>query len=422
LSITQNGQDGRPSFLSFATISGIFGAGAAHDFAQEAVVGALSLAPRALKGSNDPLTDVKNLGAVDPNTINAGARQAGFNGLLIDQSGNPVLYAIHLNKVFVDFVLKNNLNKKDGIKNADPAKEFEAGAIEIKSAWKILEATDDPSTYITVQKAAVPRLKSVAGKLQIDTTLPTREADVALLSMHVVFVLKGHPEFIWATFEHVDGNGIRDLAPQASALPAGDNGLPGGLDAAISEHDYILYKAKTKASQAASGARPDESALVKFFDESAQKFLNNSAPFQTSIYRIFPGSKPSTMSEDDEILEINRSIDNIRSKNKTDKRLNYRLVGAVWLDEPQKNFVVGARLKNPAGVGSDQVGAIVVGEDGLSSMAMESFTQDSFINCLSCHDARKITTSNGETIVDAKKINVSHVFSKFLSDEKTDLK
>jgi len=49
-------------------------------------------------------------------------------------------------------------------------------------------------------------------------------AKMALVGMHVVGVVEHHPEFVWATFEHVDGLGDPPLHP----APAGRRRPVGG--------------------------------------------------------------------------------------------------------------------------------------------------------------------------------------------------
>ena len=98
-----------------------------------------------------------------------------------------------------------------------------------------------------------------------------------------------------------------------------------------------------------------------------------------------------------------------------DVRRNYQLVEAIWMDKPDR-FATNMKIANPSGMSTDDPAAIVAGEDGLSSMAMESFTQNSFSNCFSCHDTRPVKDLAGNVVWKAKKLNVSHILSKFVSD------
>jgi len=270
------------------------------------------------------------------------------------------------------------------------------------------------ANFITT-RALVPTLKQVGNSIEIDDAAPQREVSVALLAIHVVFVLTGHPEFIWATFEHVDGAGHGDLTPLAGALP-GNNGLPGGIDGPVSGRDFILYKRDTLAS--AANALSDDTTLVASFDPAAQSFTKGGTKLRTSIYRWFPASKLQGTTEDEDIVALNGNMVRDFGARPGDERANYRLVGAVWLDKPESSFILNQKFANPTGVGPDDDGAVVVGEDGLSSMAMESFTQDSFVNCFSCHDTRAVKDLNGNVLTPAKKLNVSHILSKFVSETK----
>jgi hypothetical protein len=410
LFVTQLGSDGRPAFLSFPTIADVFSPTVSSGFALPRV-GMLSLAPRALKGSNDPSSDPPGKAAA----VNAGARQAGLNGLLVDQRGNPIFYAIHMNQAYANFIRQNGLTTKSAVQNADGNLSFPKGAVELKSAWQIVPEGTPTDSFIAT-RALVQSLKQTGNSIVIDETAPSREVTVALLAIHVVFALEGHPEFIWATFEHISGDGKGDLAPPASALPGADNGLPGGTDGPVSSKDFVLYEPNTPAS--ASNTFTD-AALSAAFNQATQSFATGGAIFQTSIYRLYPASKLGATDEDDDVVSLNQHmVGDFASGNAADKRANYRLVGATWLDKPEATFVVNAKLANPSGVGPDDPGAVLVGEDGLSSMAMESFTQDSFVNCFSCHDTRPVKDLNGNLLVPAKKVNVSHILSKFVSEAK----
>lgn len=409
--------NGSPAFLSYPTIGDVFGPTVAPMFVAKRL-NLLALAPRALKGSNDPATDVPRLpGPNSATSINAGVRQAGFAGLLIDQGGQPIFYAIHMNQAFADFVRTNKLTTKAVVESADPNLELPKGAVELKSAWRVVSKENVPANYFTVE-ASVPTLKRNGQVLEIDETAPPRSETVALLAIHVVFIPEGHPEFVWATFEHVDANGTRDLAPAAATQPSPDNGLPGGVDGPVNAQDFVLYKGGTLAS-AANQFLPD-ATMASSFDEKSQTFLSGGKPLQTSVYRMFPGSKSvgTATDEDEDIVDLNKSITSLFAQNApNDPRRNYRLVGAIWMDKPER-LAPGMKIENPAGMSTDDPAALVAGEDGLSSMVMESFTQNSFVNCFSCHDTRVVKDLNGNVVLKAKKLNVSHIFSKFVIDSK----
>jgi hypothetical protein len=162
LYVTKPDAGGNLRFSSYSTISDVFGPAVALRFARQRT-GLLSLAPRALKGSNDPASDPPGKAAV----VNAGARQAGLNGLLVDQRGNPVLYAIHMNPVFVDFVRQKGLTTKAALQGASPDTSLPTGAVELKSAWQIVPASSTSDNFITTP-ALVPVLKQVGDTITVD--------------------------------------------------------------------------------------------------------------------------------------------------------------------------------------------------------------------------------------------------------------
>jgi hypothetical protein len=377
-------------------------------------------------------------------------KQAGGRQILIDQNGKTLYYGIHVNQAFVDFVKANKLETAKGIQEASDRLFFPAGVIEFKSAWQEVTDPNDPTlaTYITV-RAPVPRLKQVNGKLIEDRNNP-RETLLRLLALHVVYTYPGHPEFIWSTFEHSTGtpdtqasDGKRNVAPTGGVNPLDDDPLNQKDTTVVCEDDHILCKKGTRANE---GNRPiDEMGL--HLDEASQSFPGQ----QTSIYRMFPASKSNTIDPDAAIKSLNHNVEALFAKAQaegklkpTDKRMNYRLVGAQWMDKPAyfkldsalqndetSPFVeqIGrdALLKAIREDGSDSDFSILAGEDRLSSTAMESFTQapDSFTNCFSCHNTQAVTAKGvplkrdegGVKLLDPKLINVSHVLTQFLLEE-----
>jgi hypothetical protein len=373
-------------------------------------------------------------------------KQAGARQILIDQNGRPIYYGIHVNQAFAEFVADNHLETADAIRDAPSDLFLPGDIVELKSAWQEVDE-DDPSssTYITT-RARVSRLRQVAGRILEDHTDP-REVTLRLLALHVAFTLPGHPELIWSTFEHSTGShdrsaedGKRDVAP---IHPGGSNPKlsdPNNLqdDTVVSDDDYVLFEAGTRANAANQAIAESDLKL----DPETQSFPGA----QTSIYRMFAASKSNTTDPDDAISSLNANVEALFAKaadelSPTDQRGHYRLVGAVWMDKPQY-FKTDATLGNDetspfaghAGFardiqknGSDSELSILAGEDRLSSVAMESFTQSpaAFPNCFSCHNTQAVTEKGipidrdrqGTLLIEPKQINVSHVFSQFVLDE-----
>lgn len=409
LAATQPDSNGQPAFIrDYSTIADLFSPEVAVGFATRKT-GLLSLAPRSLQRPNEKLPSEK----LKAPAISAGVNQAGtLRGLLIDQNGNPIFYAIHVNDVFAQFIRQNKLTTRDALINADPeALQFPTGAIELKSAWQIVEGAAAPANYFTT-RALVPLLEIKNGDIVLSSS--NREVTVALLAIHVVFVLKDHPEFIWSTFEHVgaDGQGLRDNAPVAPSNPK--SVATGTL---ISQADWTLYRAGTASDKANIPNTAQD--RINTFDASLQKFSKGGKTLQTSVYRSFPASKVDGVDEDGDVSAVNKSMAQLfaaKTPGAFDRRRNYQLVGAVWLDDPTK-FKSGMLFQNKDDESTDAPGAMLAGEGALSSTAMESFTQIDQQNCFSCHNTKRVTDDlTGKQIMAAKRLNVSHVLSKFLSE------
>ncbi len=405
LYVTQPDMDGRPRFLSDPTIADT---AAVPQFAK-AQTGMLSLALRIAQFPNEKLLHTNGHAP----GLDAGVNQAGpLRGLLIDQNGNPIYYAIHVNSVYADFIKQNNLKTKDALLNADAEKlQFGEGAVELESAWQIVDAHTPPSNYFTTMEL-VPNLRIQNGDLIVDNT--SREVTVALIAIHVVFVLKDHPEFVWSTFEHLsaDGQGIRDNAPVAPANPS--TVTPSTV---ISTSSWLLFKAGTTVSAANLPNSPQD--RINSFDEKAQRFAKGNSVLQTSVYRVFQASKSTDTNEDEDVVAVNASMRRLFTAthlDPKDKRRDYQLVGAIWLDNPSRDFRSNVLFQNQPGQSPDDAGAMVAGEDRLPSTAMESFTQsdDGRPNCFSCHNTKRVTNDlTGQTIVPSKRLKSVTLFPSF---------
>ncbi|MGO8996400.1 MAG: hypothetical protein ACLQVI_24055 [Polyangiaceae bacterium] len=363
---TQPQPGGDPAIVSYPTIDDAF-VGAPH--------GVRNTAQRAW------------LGAV---------RQAGERQVLIDQDHHTLYYGIHMNQAFVDFIRANNLQTVNGILQVDPYLSFPPGLVEFKTAWKDIDPGDFPggvvpppggypgdpgdySNYITTH-AWVPTLSQdpSTGTIVEDPNNP-RLIKVALVAIHSVYTLPGHPEFVWGSVQHVNVHAIDPTAtavqgapmsgapddqPNTPALPVitqpdGAPGDPDNLDVTtvLSQSKFLLYAAGTPENAANQAYTNQELKL----DPTTQSFPGQ----QTSIYRMFPGSKSQQLGPDTAIISLNQNLASIAAQQAAngaiDVRLNYRIVAAVWMDKPAL-----------FGLGANGAGISIQNDDGTNPLFVDA--------------------------------------------------
>ncbi|MBY2967491.1 hypothetical protein E0H64_13955 [Rhizobium leguminosarum bv. viciae] len=428
---THAGAGGQPAFVGYPNIASIFGDEATKSGFVGLKPDQLGVALRDVQRPNDLLTHQSQIVS-----IAEGVRQAGgLFGLVIDGVGNPVFYSIHVNQRFEDFLKGKGLALKDpkALKDAiekDPNLEFDPGVVEFKAAWVLTPAgaPDDPN-YI-VAHADIPNLmQDGRGVLRLGTG--NRSATLKLIVLHVAFTIKDHPEFIWVTFDHVTPGGPTDVAPSAETNDAMSGVL---ADPKIA---YTLFAAGASRSSANSpcpgvGAAPsacDPTKAYPVFNALTQSFAGANGVQQTSVFREYFSSKSDRWaSEDQSVIDLNLSLRALLAPagGPRDKRANYRLVGATWLEHPRTgdgrpgDFVLNQAFANPEGQDTEDRSRVVAGEDMLSSMAMESFTQRDSPSCFSCHDTKAVRSdeTGSPLILKPTALNVSHVLSRYLSQPK----
>lgn len=326
--------------------------------------------------------------------------QAGIvNGALISQNvgitpeGSLVYYAIHVNDVYAYFA--------SGVNSGDPElkkmKQFpttevdlrrittyakrtygaeinnpNALTMELKSSWVRVGDGMDASQYITV-KADIPKYeKKSATEWTWDGTSLEKGATLAMVGIHVVGSVKGHPEMIWATFEHVNN------APNAD----------------------FQYKDSDGSVTTHSSFNSDGTAKKKkwlFFDDGTKKSANqmrmelegkdliaekNMTIGPSNTYRTHAwGNISGAIEENTSILSLNESI--LGKLETGDIRKNYILIGSVWTT----NGVPGVGDQKPVYQGSKK----------LANATMETYFQ--YKQCFDCHQGGEI---NG----------LSHIFSE----------
>lgn len=303
--------------------------------------------------------------------------QAGSNGVLVDQSGRAVYYATHMDPIYFGFTQRYFGPAR--YRKASPTLPYPIGATVFKSAWRIVQPGEDTSKVFTV-KATIDLLES-DGKGGLEPSGKTQsDVPVELVGMHVVGVIKDHPEFGWATFEQV--NNAPDLPP----------GMDPHSTSPVSAQSFTFYKGGTPAN--ASNDLPTSMTI----DPASQAIT----PI-TNVFRQFSDGGATPASTAAAIASINanfqKAIQEKTSPVVNTVFANYRLIGTTWI------------LPNTLKPGDGNMDSEAIGSIDLADSTLETFVQGTGTNCFSCHN------TSGGSDYPGKDINISHVILSVLKPD-----
>lgn len=308
-------------------------------------------------------------------------------GVLETQSGSLIYFATMVNDVYAYFLT----GTKDGgitpaptqfpTTAADLAKitafasahgktfpDPDALAVEVKSSWVAAAGLPNLSSYVTMNATVPTYDKSNPSLWKVNGQ---QNIELAMVGMHVVGSTAGHPEMIWATFEHV-GN-----APDAA-------------------YSYINTSNATKSvPQNTSGTwlftASGSSGPFNQMHMNQVSGTTNIAPLSpftispsnTIRWKAWGGASnvspnpldPTTAASNTEIISIHNSIAAMMPAG--DVRNNYVMKGATWT-------IFGALPST-----GNQVGTSM-----LANTTMETYEQGSdttngggSTNCFTCHSS-----------------------------------
>lgn len=323
------------------------------------------------------------------NTIEVEQGQAGGNGVLLAQNGSLVYYASVVNDVYA-YLLTGT---KDGGITPPPTQfpttqaaldkivafaqahgvtfpDAEALAIEVKSAW--VETTGlDASKYVTV-KATIPTYDTSSSAQW--TPNGTKDATLAMVGMHVVGSAKGHPEMIWATFEHVDNT---------------PNAAYSYVNTSSQTISVPQHTAGTWLFSHSNSAGPFNTERM-FFDSPNIVAVGGQTIGASDTIRwkawgaasdVAPNPLVSSAGSNTEIIAINNSV--LGQLAGGDLRKNYIMTGATW--------TIG---------GAAPSGGNEVGTSSMANTTMETYQQGDNnkkaggSNCFSCHGSNTFAVSH----------------------------
>lgn len=279
--------------------------------------------------------------------------QAGGGATIYDQSGNVVYYDVRFSR---------NLCDIDAI---DAQANFPGGTTELKLAWKVLTASDQPSDYITMD-----------AKIGSQTTTTT----LGLVGFHVAVATPDHPELVWATFEHLVN--VPDCASPSTAT----------------DWSFTSQKCATALQQ----MDQPTIAACHFNDATEQNDPGKvSGQPPTEICRINPyGSAVGDLKYAENLGDITALNAGVQPylTGPFSKLTKYFNVGALWLSDPTSDSTIANQR------GSLRLANSVAETDYQNVNLDATFVS----NCFGCHNFKG--TGNAATGKNSTAGSLSHIF------------
>jgi hypothetical protein len=330
---------------------------------------------------------------IDPfgNVIDTEQGQAGGGGVLQAQKGSLVYYVSMTNDVYAYF--RTSLGstipsstqfpttqaqlakvvafaKAHGTTFPDP----DALAIELKSSWVDASTLPDPQNYITMS-ATIPTYNETSNTEW--TPSGQKTITLAMVGLHVVGSAAGHPELLWATFEHF-GNSPNAVFTYNTAS---------GVQTVPQSTAGTWLFAANGASEPPTFNLPNMKYVSPNIVAIAPNTISPSNALRAKVWGAASNVSPnpvdgSTTNSNTEIIMINNGVRGMMPAG--DVRNNYFMMGATWT-------IGGAAPTTTNQVGTSQ----------LANSTMETFQQgpdntttNGTSNCFDCHTTNLTTVSH----------------------------
>ncbi|MFN0176540.1 MAG: hypothetical protein ACKVU0_18010 [Saprospiraceae bacterium] len=321
--------------------------------------------------------------------------QAGGNHGLLAQNGSIVYYISMVNDVFAVYLSAAKNNYMSGLQFPTTAAQMDsiiaialamnidlpdpnALAIEIKTSWVEASTLPDVSNYVTIN-AIIPTYDKSNPKQWVPNGEQT--VKLALLGAHVVGSTAGHPEMVWATFEHLQNSpfaayqylnnkNVVDTVPQETQGKWTLNGNP-----TDPEPNHFTFSASGNTLTGNIFKDPNDPNKTDTLKITA---VNTTLVFPWgSEMGVSPNAEDgSSAASNSEVISINQSVFGWLVGN--DIRKNYLLIGATWTSggvaPSGNNFST-----NPTDPGA------AIGTSLLANSTMETFKQTNQNSCFGCH-------------------------------------
>jgi hypothetical protein len=286
--------------------------------------------------------------------------------------------------------------------------DAKAAAVEVKLSWVAASSIPNKSQYITMQ-ASVPVYQANSGNTQWTQTGQTKNVELALVGIHVVGSVQGHPEMLWATFEHF-GN-TPNAAYQYLASPAPGtittvNQNTAGTWLFAANNAGSPFNCMNQKAESQSGSSTGNVNIVLNTPSTPCTAPTQISASNTIRWKVFgaaynqpPNSVDSTPVSNSSIISVNNATQipaatSGRGQNAAgqDIRDNYFMLGSTWTvggKAPTSSY--GMQPSPTPSPTPNEVGTSV-----LANTTMETFVQGNSnsvgkpnqngLNCFDCHN------------------------------------
>jgi len=312
---------------------------------------------------------------------------------LLSQANSLVYYTVVVNDVYAYFLTGNktggilpaasdfpntsagltavtNYASTKGVTFPDP----NALTVEVKMSWVDASTLPSSANYITVA-ATVPNYDTSNPSQWVPSG--TKNITLALVGVHFVATVLGHPEMIWATFEHF-GN-----TPSAAYTYTATSGNQTIAQNSTGTWLFCTTNCPVTSTFNSSHAQLSGNDIVGV---PASAPITASNTLRSNPWGL-PGTAAGSVGSNTQIVSINSSV--LSQLLSGDMRKNYFFLGATWT----------------AGGAPPSTG-LQVGTNVLANSTMETYVQG-VTNCFSCHN--DLGQANGMLGISAGS-GLSHIY------------
>ncbi|WP_046755043.1 hypothetical protein [Kordia jejudonensis] len=347
--------------------------------------------------------------------------------VLMAQNGSLIYYISMVNDVYAQYLngvansggsvsgsefptTQDQLNtiidfaKTQGITVKDP----NTLTMEIKTSWVDASELTNVSDYITMN-AIVPTYDTSDDMKWVPNG--SAQKKLAMIGIHIVGTIDGHPEMVWATFEHVNNAPnleytYLDTSSTTKTQPAdtGNDWLLNGDSASATYNQSHMKYCNENELKAKSC---DE--LNTIFASSGNT-ISASNTKMTKPWGVANEGAPnpensSPAASNSEVISMNNSV--LGKLAEGDLRKNYIFIGATWTDS-------GAAPTGESYSTANSGSGVAIGTSQLANSTMETYAQNGagyaqYGSCFSCHSN---FSSPGLTPSD-----LSHIYAELLKGE-----